>query len=80
MYKPSREWVNHLEGFLWFGAIFVGTVLAYEMLQYYHIFGGRSISCSPTVHPLLSACAIGGVLFLISAALLKHFRSHEPKG
>jgi len=79
IYKPTREWLNHLEGFLWFGAVFAATVLTYELLQYYHVFGGRSISCAPGVNPLFSACAIGGVLFLGTAALLKHFRSYESQ-
>ena len=78
--SKSSAQLRALEHLLWFGSIFALTVLSYELLQYYGIVGGRSMGCVPSAYPLTSACAIGGVLFVTTALLLKHFRTHGAKG
>lgn len=57
---------RYLSYLLLFGTLFAASVISVEMCQYYRIFGGPLIACTPGVYPLYGPCAIGGSFYLLS--------------
>lgn len=75
----SERSARFLSHFLLFGTLFAASVLTIELCQYYRIFGGPLIACTPGVYPLAGPCAIGGSIylasFIVSRFLLRSTRS-----
>ena len=67
--KPNMQQEKYLRNFLIFCVVFAGSVVSYEIIEYYKIFdtGGIIKSCSPGIHPLKTPC-FSGLLFFIAAS------------
>lgn len=55
-----------LRNFLAFCVVFAGSVVAYEAIIYYRLFGQSTTTfiCTPGVHPLQTPCFTGMLFFL----------------
>jgi hypothetical protein len=64
--KPVYTRERYLRNFLLFCVFFAGSVVVYEFVEYYKLFGANtvSVSCTPGVFPLFSPCFTGLLFFL----------------
>jgi hypothetical protein len=87
LYWSVRVYQNHeyiserrLRNFLLFCVAFAGSVVAYEAVVYYHLFGPSTTAfiCTPGVHPLQTPCFYG-MLFFIAAFITSIFSTRRLK-
>ena len=69
--KPSYQSERYLRNFLLFCVVFAASVVSYEAVMYYHLFGSSTnvFICTPGVPPTQTPCFVG-MLFFIAAFLV----------
>lgn len=79
--RPSYQSERYLRNLLLFCVAFAASVVSYEAVEYYHLFGPstNAFICTPGVPPIQTPC-FTGMLFFISAFLVsllatRHLRS-----
>lgn len=63
--ERSERWLSYL---LLFCVVFAASVVAYEAVEYYHLFGPPTSAfiCAPGVPPTKTPCFIGMIFFMIA--------------
>jgi len=78
--KPDLASERRLRNFLLFCVAFAASVVAYEAVEYYKLFGPSTSAfiCTPGVSPLQTPCFIG-MLFFIGAYIASVFATRRLK-
>lgn len=69
--RPAHQSERYLRNFLLFCVVFAASVVSYEAVEYYHLFGPstNAFICTPGVPPIQTPC-FTGMLFFIAAFLV----------
>ena len=76
--KPTLVSQRRLRNFLLFCVVFAGSVVTYEILDYYKLIPatGVIVSCTPGLNPLLTPCFYG-LLFFSAAFITSVFATRQ---
>ena len=72
----SQKWLSRL---LLFGVVFAISVLSYETAQYYKLFSGPGISCTPGAVPWKTPCFFGAIFFIVSFGISRAILNNKTQ-